>query len=134
MELAIVCAILVPAVLAVVDIGNAAQQQIELQQALHAGGQYAMSFPTDTTGITSAITNALPSNWVSGSTKNITLATPTASCTCWTSGSTSNCAGSGAPCTSGQTVERFMTLTASSTYTGSFISPTISASYVARYQ
>jgi Flp pilus assembly protein TadG len=129
LELAIIGPILVVAVVAVVELGNAAQQQILLQQALRAGGQYAMSFPTDTNGIQSAVTNALPSNW-----NNVTVGTPTASCTCWSSSLTSNCVASGPPCTSSQTVERFMALTASSVYTGTFIHTTISSSYVARYQ
>jgi Flp pilus assembly protein TadG len=130
LEFTIIGGLLMVALIAVVDLGNAAQQQILLQQALRAGGQYAMSFPTDTNGIQSTVTAALPTNW-----GNITIGTPSASCQCWQSGSTpSTCATSGAACAASKTVERFMTLTASSVYTGTFIHTTISSSYVARYQ
>jgi Flp pilus assembly protein TadG len=129
LELALIAPILVVAVVAVVELGNAAQQQIQLQQALAAGGRYALSYPGNNTGITNAVTNALPSNW-----SNITVGAPTTSCTCWSSSSTSNCIVTGSPCTTSQTVERFITLTASSIYTGTFINTTISSSYVARYQ
>ena len=51
------------------DIGNAVQQQLQLEQALRAAGQYAMSFPTQTGGLNStnngivlAIQQALPAN------------------------------------------------------------------------
>jgi hypothetical protein len=86
-----------------------------------------MSFPTDITGIKNAVVNALPSNWT-----NITVGTPSDSCVCWTSGSISSCDSSGS-CASGQ-VERFMTIPASSPYSGTFINTTISANYVARYK
>jgi Flp pilus assembly protein TadG len=129
LEFALAALVLVPMIMAAADLGYMAEQQIQLQQALRAGGQYAMSFPTDITGIKNAVVNALPSNWT-----NITVGTPSDSCVCWTSGSTStpSCDSSGS-CTSGQ-VERFMTIPASSPYSSTFINTTISANYVARYK
>jgi hypothetical protein len=60
---------------AVMIIGDAAQRQIAIQSAVRAGGEYARFFPTDSAGIKSAITNALPPGWtLSG--------TPTVTCTC----------------------------------------------------
>jgi len=140
LELVLVAAVLAPAIIAVVDIGNAAQQQIELQQALRAGGQYAMTFPADpsnTSNVNSAniktvVTAALPSNWTSGSTKDITVGASTASCTCYPSGTSVTCF-SGA-CAAGQTPEGFITLTASTVYSGTFLNTTINASYVVRFQ
>jgi Flp pilus assembly protein TadG len=127
LEFALAALVLVPMIMAAADLGYMAEQQIQLQQALRAGGQYAMSFPTDITGIKNAVVNALPSNWT-----NITVGTPSDSCVCWNSGSISSCDSSGS-CTSGQ-VERFMTIPAASPYSSTFINTTISANYVARYK
>jgi Flp pilus assembly protein TadG len=131
LELTIVAAVLATAAIAVVDLGNAAQQQIRLQQALWAGSQYAISFPGDsslTTDAKNAVTAALPTNW-----PQITVGTPTLSCTCISSSLTPPACTSGS-CTSGGTPESFITLTASSRYTGTFLNTTISAQYVARYK
>jgi Flp pilus assembly protein TadG len=70
MEFALVAPIMVLLFMAAFDLGNAAQQLIVLNQAVRAGGVYANSFPTDTTGITNAVTNALPSDWAGSVTLN----------------------------------------------------------------
>lgn len=68
-EFAMVASILVVFVVAIVDIGGAIQQRMVLTQAARGAGQYAISFPTDTMGstqtpgITSALTQALPASW-----------------------------------------------------------------------
>jgi Flp pilus assembly protein TadG len=129
LELVFISPLLVTAALAVVELGNAAQQQIVVQQALWAGGEYALRYPDDNTGITNTVTNALPSNWT-----NITVGAVANSCSCWSSASTSSCATSGAPCATGKIVERFMTLAASSSYRGNFLNTTIASNYVVRYQ
>jgi Flp pilus assembly protein TadG len=147
LELALTAPILTGAVIAVVDLGNAAQQQILLQQALEAGAQYAIvdwqnNQPSDGTlesDAKSAVTNALPSNWTAS---QVSISTPALSCMCWNSGNSSRsaCGGTGnkgGTCTgSGQTPtpELYVSLTASATYSGLFITPTVTANYEARYQ
>jgi hypothetical protein len=46
-----------------VALGNAAQQQIQLQEAVRSGGAYAMSRPTDLPGIQNAVAAAVPVGW-----------------------------------------------------------------------
>jgi Flp pilus assembly protein TadG len=131
MELTLVALVLVPAIFALVELGNAAQQQIQLQQALRAGGQYAMKYGctapctgTSAANISHAVTAALPSNW------NVTVGAPTSSCVCSNSGvscNTTACASPNMPQTS-------ITLTASMPYTGTIINTTINAGYVVRSQ
>ncbi|MGD0103354.1 MAG: TadE/TadG family type IV pilus assembly protein [Rhodopila sp.] len=58
-EFALIAPVLIAMMLSVYDIGNAVWQRLLLQQALRAGGQYAMSFPTQTSGITQVITASL---------------------------------------------------------------------------
>jgi Flp pilus assembly protein TadG len=58
---------MVALLLSVYDLGNAVQQQLQLQQALRAGGIYALAFPTQTggkgnEGIVEAVEQALPPN------------------------------------------------------------------------
>jgi Flp pilus assembly protein TadG len=74
LEFALIASALLILLLGGYDIGNAIQQRMLLQQALRAGGQYAMSFPTQTdpsgsvgtdSGIVQAINQALPANWLS---------------------------------------------------------------------
>jgi Flp pilus assembly protein TadG len=76
---------------AVAGFGDVTQRQIAIQSAVRAGGEYARFFPTDQTGIKSAITNALPSGWtLSGA--------PTVTCSC--AGVPTSCSGiaTGTPC------------------------------------
>jgi Flp pilus assembly protein TadG len=69
-EFALIVPVLVTLLLGVFEIGNAVHQQLVLQQALRAGGLYALSFPTQTgeispanNGILLAIQAALPPSW-----------------------------------------------------------------------
>ena len=145
LELAIVAPILTGAVVALANLGDAAQQQIRLEQALSAGAQDAIvqwqvNQPTDGTlenDAKSAVTAALPSNWV------VTVSTPTLSCMCWnsnTSARSATCIGASnqvRTCTGiGQTAtpELYIALTASIAYSGTFLNTTITANYQARYQ
>jgi Flp pilus assembly protein TadG len=68
-EFALIAPVMATLLLSTYDIGNAVQEQLQLEQALRAGGQYAMSFPTQTGGLTStndgillAVQQALPTN------------------------------------------------------------------------
>ena len=74
-EFILIAFVLITVLFAAAGFGNVAQRQIALQTAVRAGGEYARFFPTDTTGIENAVTNALPSG--------LTLsATPTVTCSC----------------------------------------------------
>jgi hypothetical protein len=68
-EFAIIASFLLLLVLGLYDIGNAIHQRMLLQQALRAGGQYAILYPDQTgdgkaenNGIVEAIAQALPVN------------------------------------------------------------------------
>jgi Flp pilus assembly protein TadG len=66
-EFALIAPVIVALLLSVYDLGNAIQQQLQLQQALRAGGLYALAFPTQTggtgnDGILEAVQQALPAN------------------------------------------------------------------------
>lgn len=83
-EFILIAAMVFTLALAGVGIGDVAQRNIAIHTAVRAGGEYARFFPTDQTGIQSAITSALPSGWtLSG--------TPTVTCSCV--GVTTSCSG-----------------------------------------
>jgi Flp pilus assembly protein TadG len=132
-EFAIVASIMVALVLAAFDFGNAAQTQIRLQQAVRAAGAYAVTCPTDTAGIQTAVTNALPSGWALSSAPGVT-------CSCLNPGTNAT---SATVCTAPNCVApadaKIIKITATMPYTG-LASPFFSAlasntaSYVVRYQ
>jgi Flp pilus assembly protein TadG len=91
LEFMLIALTLITLVFAVAGFGDVTQRQIAIQSAVRAGGEYARFFPTDQTGIQSAITTALPSGWtLSGA--------PTVTCSC--AGVTTSCSGiaTGTPC------------------------------------
>jgi Flp pilus assembly protein TadG len=110
LEFGAVGAVLAGLLLGVWDVGNAVQQQIRLTEALRAAAEYARSFPTDSTGISDAVTRALPSGWT-----NVTVSVCAAP-TC--------------------TPQGFISLSASRPFSAALIRSitSISASYVIRYQ
>jgi Flp pilus assembly protein TadG len=59
LEFGIIAPLLLLLLSATVDIGGAMHQTIRLENAARAGAQFAMSFPDDTTGISTATTDAL---------------------------------------------------------------------------
>jgi Flp pilus assembly protein TadG len=82
LEFALTGPVLVGLVLSAYDIGNAVQQRMMLQQALRAGGQYAISFPTQTepsgsvdtnSGIVQAVIQALPAGWLTPQDMTVTF-------------------------------------------------------------
>jgi Flp pilus assembly protein TadG len=62
-EFALIAPALGVIVFAMVDVGGAAFQYIELIQGLSAGSAYAMNHSSDSGGIQAAVTAALPSGW-----------------------------------------------------------------------
>jgi Flp pilus assembly protein TadG len=129
LEFAIIGTLMAGSIAAAVDLGDAAQQRIQLQQGVRAGGAYALQYPTDTTGITNAIKNALPSSWQAAA----TISTPTTSCGCW-DGSTLTASAS-CSCSGSNSLEKFMTLSVSTPYSPIMSGITTNtASYVIRFQ
>jgi hypothetical protein len=55
--------ILATLMLGAYDLGNAAQQQIQLQEAVRSGGAFAANWPTNVSGIQNAVASALPAAW-----------------------------------------------------------------------
>jgi Flp pilus assembly protein TadG len=71
LEFALIAPVLILLLLGVYDIGNAVDEQMVMQQALRAAGQYAMSFPENNNGILAAIQQGYPSGWT-GVTSTVT--------------------------------------------------------------
>jgi Flp pilus assembly protein TadG len=132
-EFGIVMAAIVVIVLGTYDIGNYVLQQMKLADAAHAGGQYAISYPIDTAGMTGAVEAVLPPAW-----SDVTVTGPALTCGCWTAGGGEGAADCTASpvCPSGQTVERFITITVQRNYSPLLVVglTSTSASYVARVQ
>lgn len=126
----ILLAILVP----LVDLGLAFSQQIQLNQAVQAGAEYAARNPwnsNSSTAIASAITSATT---LSGLTA---VPAPSQSCGC-ASGTTITSATCGTTCSSGQTAGYYVTVNAQAPYSTvlpySVLGSTLTAQAVVRVQ
>lgn len=144
-EFAVVASIVLTLLLAAYDIGNVVLQSSQLSQAVRAGAEFAISFPTDTPGIQRTVTDALPINMQSlVPTANIIV---TVGCSSGGAATTStdpcnlsNSVVNWASCPTG-TNERFVQVTASVSAGSWFTTPlpitrlgAPSACYVARVQ
>ena len=129
LELALLGPLLALLLLGTVDVGGVMQQGLLLRQAVRAGAVYAVQWPTDTTGMSNAITAALPSGM------NATVSTPTSSCGCWTSSGGVAAASCTSTCSSGN-LQTYVTLSVSKSYSPLLLSSlnSISASNVVRTQ
>jgi Flp pilus assembly protein TadG len=142
-EFALIAPVMILLLFGLYDIGNAIQDRMQLQQALRAGGQFALSFPDQTTGtlsttgfpsIQSTVMAALPSNLAS----NVTVTALPPACYCWNS--TDTTVGTSTPCADGcpqgDTKRSFVTLTATNNTTPLFFQAVAgnSASYVVQVQ
>lgn len=130
-EFAMVAPVAVTAMLAAFDLGNAAQQQIALQEAVRTGGQYAVNFPTNPSAVQTAVVSALPSGWALSNPGGV----PVVTCSCGTYGNYSDCSSPPSTCTSPMTV----TITATKSYSAlepwvTAAIPSLTASYVTRFQ
>ena len=133
MEFATIGTLMAGAFIALVDLGNVAQQRIQLQEAVRAGGSFAAVNPTNSTGIVAAVKNAVPSGWST----NMSVPVPTTTCICWNSATSteSSCAGSGTACGTGLTVRRYISVSASVPYSALMSGITSNtATYMARYE
>jgi Flp pilus assembly protein TadG len=137
-------AFIAPAMVAVMfgayDFGNAAQQQIQLQQAVRAGGAYAISRPTDKTGIQNAVNAALPSGWTltnDNGKANVTCSwiDPVASTGTLNALPSCNPADlANAPANSGKVIQISATMAYTPLFSWPFSLPSSTAAYVVRFQ
>ena len=138
-EFAMIGSLAAVLVLGAYDFGNAAQQQIQLQEAVRSGGAYAMNHATDVSGIQSVVTSALPSGWTLTNTGGV--ATVACSCLNPSTGNVTSLAGCSPTnfdtCASGSGV--MVSITATMAYTSvdpvfAAAIPQLSATYVTRFQ
>lgn len=128
LEFAVIASLMVVLMLGTYDFGNAAQQEIALQEAVRSGGAYAQSYPTDPTGMQNAVVAALPPGWKLSNSGGV----PVISCTC--NGATVTCTNPGS-CTP----PFLVSITATMAYqalTPLFANalPNLTAAYVTRIQ
>jgi Flp pilus assembly protein TadG len=130
-EFALVASVMLTLLLGLYDIGNAIQTRLQLEQAVRAGAQYAMSFPDQTSNIETAIKSALPVNWTSTTVNVSPLA-----CWCWSSAGGNTSTPCSTTCPAGTTKRSYETLTASINSTPFLFSAVTgnSATYVVRFQ
>ncbi len=135
MEFGMVVPVIAIIVLGTYDLGNMIAIRTKLDDALHAGGTYAMSYPTSYTNIQSAVTAALPAGWT-----DAVVSAPVVTCSCWAAGGavTSADCSTDPICPIGQVNQRFITLAVSRPFSPLLLSPvtfdSVSTSYVIRVQ
>ena len=127
-EFAIIAPVALMLMLGAYDLGNAAQQQIALQEAVRTGGQYVLRTPptssTALTAVQTAVTGALPSGWTLSS-------APSVGCSC--NGVSYSCTSLPSPCGS----PFLVTIAATKSYSAlepwvTAAIPNLSATYVTR--
>lgn len=134
-EFAVIATVMLTVLLGVFDLGNAVQERMQLEQALRAGAQYALSWPDRTTGSTesiqAAITAALPARWTGA-----VVTVGALQCYCWSSGGGEALGDCYTTCPAGTTKRSYVTLTATNSATPFLLSALTgnSASYVVRFQ
>lgn len=110
-EFAIIAPVMLLLMLGAYDLGNRAQQEIQLQQAVRSGGLYAAYRPTDVSGIQTSVSDALPTGWSLNSPATVVCgcvagaAFPSPSCT---AANLDTCTGAGAA--------KLVTITATMSY------------------
>lgn len=127
-EFAFILPVVATMLIGLYDIGYAVQQRLMLQQAVRAGGQFALSFPTLPAGMMQSIQNALPPEWT-----DVIVSVP-AVCGCPAAPPSSDCA---PDCELGETPETFVTLTVSRPFGALMLAtilPRSTASYVVQVQ
>ena len=139
LEFAAIAPIMLMLMLGAYDLGNAAQQQIDLQEAVRSGGAYAMNHSTDVSGIQNVVSNSLPSGWTLTNPGGV--AAVACSCLNTSTGAVTNLAGCTTTnfdtCASGSGL--LVSVTATMAYTAltpllANAIPNNSATYVTRFQ
>lgn len=113
-EAAFIVPVVVLMMIGVINYGGAMMARTELFNAVHAGLQYALIAPTNTSGMQTAVTNASSKEFGAGS---ITV-TAAISCVCSGGGGTiaSSCSTAACPTASGGDGYQLATITATQTY------------------
>jgi Flp pilus assembly protein TadG len=129
-EFVIIAPMLVTLIAGAYDLGNAAQRQIALQEAVRTGGEYAIHFPTNPAAVQTAVTSALPNGWVLTNPGG----KPVVTCSCGVAG-TFDCSAPPSACQPPMLVS----ITATMAYATLFPQfaraiPNNTATYVARFQ
>jgi Flp pilus assembly protein TadG len=138
LEFGLVATMVLALLLFAFDVGLSMLQYAQLNVAVRAGGQYAMTFPTDDGGILAAVTAALPSTLQAA-------VTTTVGCECLADGASGSgiCGGFSGSCSScgAGTTQRFVHVATNVNTSTWLTSPlkitplaTPSACYVARVQ
>jgi len=127
-EFAIIALVMVTLMLGAYDFGNAAQEQIALQAAVQAGGDFAQRYPTFPTQIQAAVTAALPAGYTLS-------AAPTVTCTCGAAATAYTCTAPPSTCVP----PMLISVTATMPYVSidplfAAALPNNTASYVVRFQ
>lgn len=124
LEFALILPLLIVLVAGVYDIGRACAAEIDLYQAVRAGGQIALAFPSDPGGIIeSSVSAAAPAGTV--------VNAPVYACFC-ADGTAVSC--STGTCATGN-IERYMKISASLPFSALIIPLTnLPAAYVQRFQ
>jgi pilus assembly protein CpaE len=130
-EFALIASFILTLMLGVYDVGNAIQQRLQLEQAVRAGAQYALSWPDQTSGISAAISAALPAGWT-----NATVSAGSPVCYCWSSGGGATASPCGNVCAAGSTKRSYVTLSATNNSAPFLLSAVAgnSVTYVVRFQ
>lgn len=128
-EFALIAPVMLTMMFGLYDIGNAIQIRLQLEQAVRAGGQFALSWPDQAGGISAAIKAALPPTW------NASVSASAPACWCWDSGG-STATPCSTTCPSGSTKRSYVTLTATNNASPFLFSAVAgnSATYVVRFQ
>jgi Flp pilus assembly protein TadG len=138
-EFAIIGSLLATLMFGAYDLGNAAQQEIQLQEAVRSGGAFAINWPTNVAGIQDAVASALPTGWVLTNPGGVAVVA--CSCLNASSGAVTNLAGCTTAnfdtCAAGSGL--LISVTAAMAYTSvdtlfAAAIPQLSASYVTRFQ
>jgi Flp pilus assembly pilin Flp len=130
-EFAIIASVMVTLMLGAFDFGNAAQEQIALQAAVRAGGEYALHFPTNPAAVQTVVTSALPTGWQLSNPGG----QPIVTCSCGGVSGTFDCSAPPATCAPPMLVSITATMpyVALSPLFGAAI-PSNTANYVARFK
>ena len=133
LEFSMIAMLMISLLLGAFDLGNAAQQQIRLHQAVRAGTAYGATFPTDAAGIQAKVLAALPAGWTLS-------APPVVACSCLNpSTNASSSTPCGVPTCVAPATGKLLSVTATMPYTSltplfAGAIPNNTASHVIRYQ
>lgn len=124
LEFALILPLLIVLITGFYDVGRACAEEIDLYQAVRAGGQIALAFPSDPAGI-------IQSSVIAAAPSGTTVNAPVYACFC-AGGATVSCGGG--TCATGN-VQRYIRISANLPFNALIIPLTnLPAAYVQRFQ